>query len=178
MGSARGCRGLRQTRRGGHFLFQGAPMPLIYMAMRGRLVIGPFDRETLKAAGAGIMSLLGYGAIIWALTLSPMGPISALRETSILFAVLMGRIFLGETLTVNRVVAGVTIAIGAICLSAGARPCTHVRSPAPLSPACFVCVMVHSLQTGRGDVRPTACEGDCVADDGRGNALRDPSLRL
>jgi uncharacterized membrane protein len=46
-----------------------------------------------------------------------MGQVSALRETSILFAVLMGRIFLGETLTVNRVVAGMAIAIGAICLS-------------------------------------------------------------
>ncbi len=101
------------------FLFQGAPMPLVYMAMRGRLVIGPFDRETLKAAGAGVMSLLGYGAIIWALALSPMGQVSALRETSILFAVLLGRIFLGETLTWDRVVAGMTIAIGAICLSIG-----------------------------------------------------------
>ena len=128
------------------FLFQGAPMPLIYMAMRGRLAIEPLDRETLKAVGAGVMSLLGYGAIIWALSLSPMGQVSALRETSILFAVLMGRIFLGERLTWNRVVAGVTIAIGAICLSAGASPCTHVRSPAPLSPAFFVCVMVHSFR--------------------------------
>jgi drug/metabolite transporter (DMT)-like permease len=99
------------------FLFQGAPMPLVYFAMRGRLAIDPFALETLKAAGGGIMSLLGYGAIIWALSLSPMGQVSALRETSILFAVLMGRIFLGETLTVNRVVAGMTIAIGAICLS-------------------------------------------------------------
>ena len=99
------------------FLFQGAPMPLVYIAMRGRLAIDPFALETLKAAGGGIMSLLGYGAIIWALSLSPMGQVSALRETSILFAVLMGRIFLGETLTVNRVVAGMTIAIGAICLS-------------------------------------------------------------
>jgi drug/metabolite transporter (DMT)-like permease len=101
------------------FLFQGAPMPLVYFAMRGRLAIDPFNRETLKAAGAGVMSLLGYGAIIWALSVSPMGQVSALRETSILFAVLMGRIFLGETLTLNRVVAGVAIAIGAICLSIG-----------------------------------------------------------
>jgi len=101
------------------FLFQGAPMPLVYFAMRGRLAVDPFALETLKAAGAGVMSLLGYGAIIWALSLSPMGQVSALRETSILFAVLMGRMFLGETLTVNRVVAGIMIAIGAICLSIG-----------------------------------------------------------
>jgi len=130
------------------FLFQGAPMPLVYFAMRGRLAIDPFALETLKAAGAGVMSLLGYGAIIWALSLSPMGQVSALRETSILFAVLLGRMFLGETLTVNRVVAGMMIAIGAICLSAGASSCTHVRSPAPLSPAFFVCVRVPEEMVG------------------------------
>jgi drug/metabolite transporter (DMT)-like permease len=101
------------------FLFQGAPMPLIYIAIRGRLTIDPFDRETLKAAGGGIISLLAYGAVIWALARSPMGQVSALRETSILFAVLIGRVFLGERLTLNRIVAGVTIAIGAICLSIG-----------------------------------------------------------
>jgi drug/metabolite transporter (DMT)-like permease len=78
------------------FLFQGAPMPLVYLAMRGRLAIDPFARETLKAAAGGVFSLLGYGAIIWALSLSSMGQVSALRETSILFAVLMGRIFLRE----------------------------------------------------------------------------------
>ena len=101
------------------FLFQGAPMPLVYMAMRGRLAIDPYDRETLKAASSGILSLLGYGIVIWALALSPMGQVSALRETSILFAVLLGRVFLGERLTLNRIVAGVTIAIGAIVLSIG-----------------------------------------------------------
>jgi drug/metabolite transporter (DMT)-like permease len=101
------------------FLFQGAPMPLIYMAIRGRLAIDLFDRQTLKAAGGGIISLLAYGVVIWALSRSPMGQVSALRETSILFAVLIGRVFLGERLTLGRIVAGVTIAIGAICLSIG-----------------------------------------------------------
>jgi drug/metabolite transporter (DMT)-like permease len=100
------------------FLVQGAPMTLIYMMSRGRLAIAPFDRETLKAAGSGVLSLLGYGIVIWALARSPMGQVSALRETSILFAVLMGRIFLGEKLTVGRMVAGAMIAVGAIVLSA------------------------------------------------------------
>ena len=99
------------------FLVQGAPMTLIYMMSRGRLAIAPFDRETLKAAGSGVLSLLGYGIVIWALARSPMGQVSALRETSILIAVLMGRTFLGEKLSVGRIVAGVMIAVGAIVLS-------------------------------------------------------------
>jgi uncharacterized membrane protein len=48
-----------------------------------------------------------------------MGQVSALRETSILFAVIMGRLFLGEKLSVGRIVAGATIAVGAIVLSIG-----------------------------------------------------------
>jgi drug/metabolite transporter (DMT)-like permease len=99
------------------FLVQGAPMTLIYMMSRGRLAIAPFDRETLKTAGCGVLSLLGYGIVIWALARSPMGQVSALRETSILIAVLMGRTFLGEKLSVGRIVAGVMIAVGAIVLS-------------------------------------------------------------
>jgi len=100
------------------FLVQGAPMTLIYIATRGRVAIAPFDLETLKAAGSGVLSLLGYAIVIWALARSPMGQVSALRETSILFAVLMGTIFLGEELTVGRIVAGAMIAVGAIVLSA------------------------------------------------------------
>jgi uncharacterized membrane protein len=45
-----------------------------------------------------------------------MGATSALRETSVLFAALLGRVFLGERLTLLRALACVTIAAGAVCL--------------------------------------------------------------
>jgi drug/metabolite transporter (DMT)-like permease len=101
------------------FLVQGIAMPLVYITIRGRLAIARGSHELFKAVACGIFAMLAYGAIIAALTLSPMGQVSALRETSILFAALIGVVFLDETLTLRRFSAVVMIAIGAITLSRG-----------------------------------------------------------
>jgi drug/metabolite transporter (DMT)-like permease len=98
------------------FLLDGLPMPLIFLARRGRFTIDLRSPETLKAATGGIVSLVAYGLVIWAVSLGPMGPVSALRETSVVFAALIGRYFLSETLTVRRLAACVVIAFGAFCL--------------------------------------------------------------
>ncbi len=66
--------------------------------------------------GAAMIGSFGYGVVIWAMSLGPMGKVSALRETSILFAALIGAIFLREPLTPRRAIGGVVIAAGAICL--------------------------------------------------------------
>jgi drug/metabolite transporter (DMT)-like permease len=62
------------------------------------------------------VSLLAYGIVIFAMTIAPMGSVSALRETSVLFAVLLGRIIFGEKLTARRIVSVLVIAAGALCL--------------------------------------------------------------
>ncbi len=97
-------------------LLWGVLMPPVYALARDwrSLVRGP--RETLVAAGGGLVSLLAYGIVIFAMTLGPMGPVSALRETSVVFAALIGRVFLHERLTGARLLACVVIAIGAICI--------------------------------------------------------------
>jgi drug/metabolite transporter (DMT)-like permease len=100
------------------FLVQGAAMPLVYIALRGRLVVSLRQAETWKVLAGGVFGLLSYGVVIWALTLAPMGRVSALRETSILFAVVIGVVFLKEKLTPARLTAAVMIAGGAIALSA------------------------------------------------------------
>ena len=60
--------------------------------------------------------MLAYGIVIFAMTRAPMGSVSALRETSVLFAVLLARIFFGEKLTSRRVLSVLVIAAGALCL--------------------------------------------------------------
>ncbi|TIW02651.1 MAG: hypothetical protein E5V74_11160, partial [Mesorhizobium sp.] len=61
--------------------------------------------DALKALGGGIFALIAYGAVVAAFALGPAGPITAIRETSVVFAVLIGRLFLGETLTPKRIAA-------------------------------------------------------------------------
>lgn len=78
---------------------------------------GAWRRDTALAVGGGIISIIGYGIIIYAMSLGPMGSVSALRETSVVFAALIGAAFLQERLTLYRVVACIVISIGAICIA-------------------------------------------------------------
>jgi drug/metabolite transporter (DMT)-like permease len=98
------------------FLIDGVPLTLIIVATRGWRGLAAPWRDALKASFGGVISLAAYGAVIWAVTLGPMGPVSALRETSVVFAALIGRYVLSETLTVRRLGACAVIALGAICL--------------------------------------------------------------
>jgi drug/metabolite transporter (DMT)-like permease len=101
------------------FVCQGAPMPFVYMTLRGRFRVDPFALETRKALAGGVVSMVAYGIVVWAMSHSPMGATSALRETSILFAALLGRAFLGEPLTLARLGAAAAISAGAACLALG-----------------------------------------------------------
>jgi drug/metabolite transporter (DMT)-like permease len=97
-------------------LIYGVLMPMTFVALRGRLAVDMRSAETLKALAGGVISLIAYVAVVSALALGPIGPISALRETSVVFAVVLGRVFLGEQLTLGRLVACAVVAIGAACL--------------------------------------------------------------
>jgi drug/metabolite transporter (DMT)-like permease len=98
------------------FLIYGALMPATFIAFRGRLSSDVLSSDTLKALAGGVISLIAYVAVILALALGPIGPISALRETSVVFAVLIGRAFLAEPLTMRRILACAGVALGAFCL--------------------------------------------------------------
>jgi uncharacterized membrane protein len=97
-------------------LIYGTLLPAAYVAIHGKLTIDIRSPETWKAIAGGVVSLLAYAAVIAALKNGPVGPISAMRETSVVFAALIGRVFLGETLTLRRVAACVVVAFGAVCL--------------------------------------------------------------
>jgi drug/metabolite transporter (DMT)-like permease len=100
---------------GGLFAFFLA-VPLWYLARRQRAVFAVPPAELAKAASGGLISLIAYGAIIWAMQASAMGAVSALRETSVVFAALLGAAFLGERLTALRIAACCIIAAGAACV--------------------------------------------------------------
>jgi drug/metabolite transporter (DMT)-like permease len=90
--------------------------PLWFLARQGTGFFKTPANEVLKAVGGGLISIAAYGAIIWAMQASPMGAVSALRETSVVFAALLGAAFLGERLTARRIVACCIIAAGAVCV--------------------------------------------------------------
>tara|TARA_Y100000590_G_scaffold408730_1_gene500073 strand:+ start:471 stop:1313 length:843 start_codon:yes stop_codon:yes gene_type:complete len=64
----------------------------------------------------GTLSYIVYGTIIWAFTQASIPAVAALRETSIIFALLIGTFFLKEKFTLIKIVAVLTIFVGVILL--------------------------------------------------------------
>ena len=62
----------------------------------------------------GVLSLTAYGITLWAMTQIPLALVSGLRETSILFAMLIAWLFVKERMNCYRIIAALLIVIGAI----------------------------------------------------------------
>ena len=98
------------------FLFYGAMMAASYVAIRGWRGTRFGEAQTLRALGGGTLSLIVYSSVMYAMARAPIGAVSALRETSVVFAALLGHAFLGERLTARRLLACVVIASGVAAL--------------------------------------------------------------
>lgn len=113
--------GVRRTGTSGAYtawvlVVYGTLLPLVFLALRRRLVVDFRARDTWKALAGGLVAMTAYGLVVAAFALGPAGPITALRETSVVFAVLIGWLFLGETLTARRALACAIVSLGAILL--------------------------------------------------------------
>ena len=98
------------------YLIYGGFMQIAFAVARGRLKLDLRSPETWKAMGGGMVSLAAYGAVVLALAFAPVGPITALRETSVVFAGIIGHVFLHERLTPKRIAACIVVALGAVLI--------------------------------------------------------------
>ncbi len=64
----------------------------------------------------GAASLAAYGIVLWAMTRAPVAAVAALRETSVLFAALIGAVFLKETLGLRRLAGAASVVAGVAAL--------------------------------------------------------------
>lgn len=101
------------------FVLDAVPFGLIVVLWRRRDLV-----PALRASGGapvvgGMLSLGAYGLVIWAMSQAPMASVSALRETSVIMAALIGTRLLREPLGVRRVVAASVVALGVVLLEAG-----------------------------------------------------------
>jgi drug/metabolite transporter (DMT)-like permease len=64
----------------------------------------------------GAASLGAYGIVLWAMTRAPVAAVAALRETSVLFAALIGAVFLKEGLGLRRLAGAASVVAGVAAL--------------------------------------------------------------
>ncbi|SCW32263.1 MULTISPECIES: DMT family transporter [unclassified Pseudomonas] len=97
-------------------LLWGVMMPLVYIGLRDASSLFAWRPGIAAAFAGGLVSLLAYGVVIYAMAHAPMGAVSALRETSVMFAALIGYAFLGEALTLRKLLACAVIALGTLVI--------------------------------------------------------------
>ena len=93
----------------------------LYAALRWRrLAVKPRLKQVLWRGVAGaVVGMGGFGAIMIATRLDKVGEAAALRETSIIFASILGVVFFRERLTAPKAVLIGLIALGAILVEFG-----------------------------------------------------------
>lgn len=98
------------------FALQGPPLVLV--AVIRRPLSRWRDRTTVSfGLLAGALSLVAYSAVLWAQTRAPLAEVAALRETSVIFAAMIGMAFLKERFGARRVAAAFVIAAGIVLIS-------------------------------------------------------------
>jgi len=89
------------------------------VARRGAAFTQALRLHWFNGALGGAMMLAAYAIVVYAMTLAPMAYIAALRESSVIFAAVLGAVFLREPFGAKRIVAAVGVAAGIAILVLG-----------------------------------------------------------
>lgn len=103
------------------FMIDGIVFPA--MTHRRILALDPATRRALFRRGltGALVAYFSFGSIMLATRLDKVGEAAVLRETSVLFAALIGVVFLKETVGPRRIALMALIALGAIMVEFGGR---------------------------------------------------------
>ncbi len=101
------------------YLAMGGGIALLFALWRGPRFILSARSEWKAGLAAGALSIVTYGLALWAYRLGDTPRLAALRETSIVFALAIGIVFLRERMTAGRIVGALVIGLGAALLLAG-----------------------------------------------------------
>ena len=84
------------------------------IALRGPGVMRADARQWAFGLVAAAASFAAYAIAVWAMTVAPLALVAALRETSILFAVLLGWLLFGDRMDRGKIIAAVLIVLGVV----------------------------------------------------------------
>lgn len=105
------------------FVLDGLPYPALVLATRGaqgrreilRYARGRWPMATL----GGAASIGSYAIALWAMTRAPVASVAALRETSVLFAAVLGVWLLKERFGLQRALGTLVLVAGVVALRMG-----------------------------------------------------------
>jgi drug/metabolite transporter (DMT)-like permease len=98
------------------FLTDWIGVALAAVALRRRVVLRAAVAQWRTATFAGALSILSFGAALWAMALMEVAKVSALRETAVVFAALFGAYWLKEGFGARRIAAAAVLAAALFAL--------------------------------------------------------------
>jgi drug/metabolite transporter (DMT)-like permease len=105
------------------FVLDGWPYALLVWLRRSReqrrAMLGYARMRWPLATIGGIASLGSYGIALWAMTRAPVASVAALRETSVLFAAVLGTWLLREPFGLQRAFGTAVIVASVMALRLG-----------------------------------------------------------
>jgi drug/metabolite transporter (DMT)-like permease len=99
------------------FSIYGLAVLIVQLSIYGRKAFHGRPTDIGIAFGGGVTSVVAYAIITWAMVSTPLGVVSALRETSTLFAAAIGLFFLKERFSLQKVAGCAAIVIGAVMIA-------------------------------------------------------------
>ncbi|HEX4398324.1 MAG TPA: EamA family transporter [Trebonia sp.] len=101
-------------------LLESLCVPAWALARRRHELLSGTSRRVLGSGLlAGGLSVLAYGLVLWAQTRGDLAPISALRETSVIFGAVIGTVVFREPFGRWRIAATLLVVIGVLLLNVG-----------------------------------------------------------
>ncbi|MGH6619218.1 MAG: EamA family transporter [Alphaproteobacteria bacterium] len=98
------------------FVIDAVLIAVVCLAMRGWKGVQRMEGAWKSGLAGGALSLGAYWIAIWAMTQAPIATVAALRETSVLFAIVIATVVLKEKLTPWRLAAAFVISGGTLLL--------------------------------------------------------------
>jgi drug/metabolite transporter (DMT)-like permease len=100
------------------FVLDALPFTLFMLTTRRSMFVQSLMRRRSRGLIGGGLSAGAYAISVWAMTQAPMALVASLRETSVLFATLIGARLLREHLTPRRWAGVAAVVAGVVALKA------------------------------------------------------------
>ena len=98
-------------------IFSGIPLIIVTSVLRGRELTQALRHDWKIGLLGGVMMYATYAIVIYAMTLTQVTHVAALRETSIIFAAIIGALVLKEPFGVRRTLAAAVVALGIVVMA-------------------------------------------------------------
>ena len=98
------------------FLLEPIPIGLWLLATNRAGWFGYMRAQPFKIAAGSLAAATAYALVIYAMGVAPMGMVSSLRETSVIFAALIGTLLFHEPFGRQRIIAAILVCMGVVLI--------------------------------------------------------------